>query len=94
MKLYYAEWPNGEVTIVHARNSLDLFWILDREGDPYQAKVWSTNDQCAITTSQVGEGLKINRDGDDDCVWRRVVMPGLAKACSVFVVAGDAEGNE
>lgn len=91
MKLYYAEWPNGEVTIVHANNSLDLFWILDREGDPHQVKAWSTKDQCAIVTSKKGRGLAINRDGDDDCVWSRVVMPGFAKAISALVVAKNEE---
>lgn len=78
MKLYYAEWPNGEVTIVHAKNSLDLFWLLDQEGDPYSAKVWSTKDSCAITTSKSGRGLKIERD--PDCLWARVLMPGYAAA--------------
>lgn len=82
MKLYYAEWPNGEVTIVHARNSLDLFWLLDQEGNPYSAKVWSTSDECAITTSKKGRGLKIERD--PDCLWARVLMPGYATVLNEF----------
>lgn len=94
MKLYYAEWPDGTVTIVHAKDSLELFWILDREGNPYRAKIWSTRDACAITTSEKGEGLKINRKGDDDCVWRRVVLPGFAKALEGIGALSSEEGEE
>lgn len=77
MKLYYAEWPNGTVTIVYAKDNLDLFWILDQEGDPYQAKVKVTKDTCAITTSKHGKGLAIHPDSE--CLWARVLMPGYDK---------------
>ena len=75
MNLYYAEWPNKTVTIAHAKNSIDLFFLLDEEGDPYQATVWTTKDACSIQTSRNSKGLHIDRD--TSCVWARVLMPGL-----------------
>jgi hypothetical protein len=74
MNLYFAEWPDKTVSIIHAENSLDLFFILDEEGDPYSATVWKTKEPCAITTSKMSQGLKIHRS--IDCVWARVLMPG------------------
>lgn len=92
MKLYYAEWPNKTISIVHAKNNTEAFWLLDQEGDPGSAKVWSTMDACAITTSKKGQGLEIDRD--PDCLWARVLMPGFSKALEKFMGHADEEGEE
>ena len=38
-KLYIAEWPDGTITILSAKNKQKLFWALDEESDPYAAKI-------------------------------------------------------
>lgn len=40
MKIYIAKWPNGTISIVKASSKTDLFWKLDREGDPGSAEVF------------------------------------------------------
>jgi hypothetical protein len=84
MNLYFAEWPDESVSIVHAKNSIDLFFILDEEGDPYSATIWTTKDPCAIITSRKGRALEVHRS--IDCVWERVLMPGLDKVYSKSVL--------
>jgi len=42
-KLYIAEWGDGTISIVSAKNSKDLFWVLDTEGDPYDTKITELN---------------------------------------------------
>lgn len=42
-KLYVAEWLDGTISIVSAKNSKDLFWKLDTEADPYNIKITELN---------------------------------------------------
>lgn len=76
MKLYFVLWPDKSFTIITGEmNSIDLFWKLDEEGDPYSVKVWSTTDPCAITSQMTDKGLVVSRD--PDCLWKRVIMPSF-----------------
>jgi len=77
MKLYYAEWPNKTISIVHAPNHIQAFWILDEEGNPLQAKVWSANHLAAIISHRTKRGVKIYRGNEDD--WKRVEFPSWDK---------------
>lgn len=38
-KLYIVEWPNETISIVSADNKNDLFWNIDSESDPCDAKI-------------------------------------------------------
>lgn len=52
MKLYIAKWPDNSITIVNASSKRDLFFKLDSEADPSQAKITSVDfeDDVHITT--------------------------------------------
>lgn len=79
MKLYYAEWPNKTISIIHAKNHIEAFWMLDEEGDPYLANIWYANHRAIITSE------KINRTGwlafnlDEESGWEKVVFPSYDK---------------
>lgn len=40
MKTYIAKWPNGTISILTAEDKTDLFWKLDSEADPVEAKIF------------------------------------------------------
>jgi uncharacterized alpha/beta hydrolase family protein len=40
MKTYIAQWENGTISVLTAKNKTDLFWKLDSEGDPISAKIF------------------------------------------------------
>ena len=39
MKYYRIKWPDGKIEVVMAEDETDLFWILDRKGNPFSAVV-------------------------------------------------------
>lgn len=89
MNLYFAEWPDGTISVVHAKNSVDAFWLLDQEGNPYAATVWlAKGEACIISEKTLTGGLAVYRDLNAD--WRRVVFPGLGAVYDVFR-EGDSE---
>lgn len=74
MNLYYAEWPDRSVTILHAPDSFEAYHMLDQEGDPESAKVWTTNNPAAIITV-MGPHFTMSVHRDMDYRWARVLMP-------------------
>jgi len=82
MRLYYAEWPNKTISIVHAEYDLQAFYILDEEGDPSQAKVWSADNLAAIISYRDRRGLKLMRENEDD--WTSVDFEKLPIVSYVF----------
>ncbi len=38
MKTYLVKWPTGDFSVLAAKNEYDLFWKVDREGDPTDSK--------------------------------------------------------
>jgi len=75
MKLYYAEWPNKTISIVHAPNLYEAYWILDEEGEPTKANVWSADSLAAIISSRGKRGLQIMRENEHD--WTLVKFPSF-----------------
>jgi len=54
MKLYIANWPDGSISILNARDKNQLALRLDIEGNPDLAKISELNfldDQIHLTTS-------------------------------------------
>jgi len=39
VKYYRIKWPDGEIEVVMAEDETDLFWILDRKGNPFSAVI-------------------------------------------------------
>jgi hypothetical protein len=50
MKTYLVKWPNGDFTVLTAKNEYDLFWKVDREGDPTdsETKVYELSESFQI----------------------------------------------
>lgn len=59
-KLYIAEWPDGTITILSAKNKKELFWKLDEESDPYSTKITEVN---------FDEDIHIRTHSESDIEW-------------------------
>lgn len=51
MKNYIAFWPDDSFTVLSAEDILSLFWLLDEEGNPYDAKVYQLPGRFRIETT-------------------------------------------
>ena len=51
MKTYLAKWPDGTISILQAKNMIDLFWDLDMEGNPLTAKIYKLPKRFQLTTT-------------------------------------------
>jgi hypothetical protein len=54
VKLYIANWPDGSISILNAKNKLELSLRLDIEANPDHAKITELNfpdEQIHLTTS-------------------------------------------
>jgi len=54
VKLYVANWPDGSISVLNAKDRLQLSLRLDIEGNPELAKITElnfTDDQIHLTTS-------------------------------------------
>jgi hypothetical protein len=61
MKLYIANWPDGSISILNARDKTQLSLRLDIEGNPELAKISELNfldDQIHLTTSVAKDSIK------------------------------------
>jgi len=77
MTLYYAIWPDKTISIIHAGNHVEAFWILDDEGDPFEAEIWSTDGIAAITSEMTEGGLEFHCDTEHG--WTYVTLPSYDK---------------
>jgi hypothetical protein len=50
MKTYLVYWPNKTITVASAEDEVDLFNILDEEGDPEQAEIFILPRIFSVTT--------------------------------------------
>jgi hypothetical protein len=57
MKTYIAKWPNGTISILQAKNMMELFWELDNEGDPTMTQVFKVNKPFHITTNIINNEI-------------------------------------
>jgi len=51
MKTYLAKWPDGTISVLQAKNMIDLFWDLDMEANPLSAKLYELPKRFQLTTS-------------------------------------------
>ena len=71
MKLFLAQWPNGDMTIVPAEDSIDLFDRLDDEGDPSQTSILPLTPKDSHTALEI-----VPVDGMDDATIRAFHLSG------------------
>ncbi len=50
MKTYLVYWPNKTITVASAEDEIDLFNILDEEGDPESAEIFILPKIFSVTT--------------------------------------------
>lgn len=67
MPLYLCRWPNGEISIVHARNRADALYLLDEEDNAEGCPIvkladfmvhFSIGDEGNLRLKGFGEGVK------------------------------------
>ena len=74
-RLYIANLPNGTISIVSASSRKDLFFKLDSEGDPVDAKITQVdfNEDIHVTTAFVTDPVSrkpaIDADGAPELDW-------------------------
>ena len=61
MKTYIAEWENGTISIISAKNDIDLFWKLDEEADPDGAKLYVLQDDTEL---HITTDIAKDKDGE------------------------------
>ena len=74
MKLYFAEWQDKSVTIVHATGSFQAYHLLSQVGEPETASVWVADGPASIIT-HMGPDSRMTIHRDLDYRWSRVIMP-------------------
>jgi hypothetical protein len=84
MKTYIAQWPDGTISIVSAEGQTDLFWKLDAEADPNEAKLFVIQDdeELHITTRIVKDKKgepKIEFDSNDGEIKRYRFKKGITE---------------
>lgn len=79
MKLYYAVWPNESISIVHAKNHTEAFWLLDEEANPYSAKIWYATHRAIITSEKINRTGRLAFTLDEDSSWEKVSFPSYNK---------------
>jgi hypothetical protein len=60
MKTYLAKWPNGTISILQAKTLVDLFWDLDAEADPAEAKVFELPKRFHLATCIVNNEIQVD----------------------------------
>ncbi len=72
MPFYKVKWPDGEIELVEATGVADLFWLLDRKGDPCCAEIeeiellwpevkktfWNTRTIRKITDDELNKAIE------------------------------------
>ena len=60
MKTYLAKWPDGTISVLQAKTLVDLFWDLDAEADPAEAKVFELPKRFHIATCIVNNEIQVD----------------------------------
>jgi len=60
MKTYLAKWPNGTISILQATNMIDLFWDLDAEANPLEAKIFELPKRFHLATCIVNNEIQVD----------------------------------
>lgn len=74
MKLYFAEWQDKSVTIVHATDAFQAYHLLSQVNEPEYAQVWVAHGPASVITF-MGPDQRMTIHRDLDYRWHRVLLP-------------------
>jgi hypothetical protein len=60
MKTYLAKWPDGTISVLQAKTLVDLFWDLDAESNPLEAKVFELPKRFHLATCIVNNEIQVD----------------------------------
>jgi hypothetical protein len=60
MKTYLAKWPNGTISVLQANSMIDLFWNLDAESNPLEAKLFELPKRFHLATCIVKNKIEVD----------------------------------
>jgi len=75
MKTYLAKWPDGTISVLQAKNMIDLFWDLDAEANPLEAKVFELPKRFHLATCIVNNEIQVDEMYcEDECNLKEVIF--------------------
>jgi len=73
MKTYLAKWPDGTISVLQAKNMIDLFWNLDAESNPEEAQLFELPKRFHLATCLIKNKIEVYCE--DECNLKEVFFP-------------------